>query len=64
MKKIDVLCPKCGSAVALMEYGYYVTKELSRFEHFYEGWCPRCVERVVQHAELSASQEYRANKKK
>jgi len=64
MKKIEVLCPKCGSSVALMEYGHYVSKELRSFERIYEGWCPRCVERVVQHAELSGSQEYRANKKK
>ena len=40
-------CPKCGNPVALMEYGRYLSKELQRFEHVFEGWCPNCVERIV-----------------
>jgi hypothetical protein len=41
------LCPKCGKPVILTEFGLYLSKELSRFEPFFEGWCSDCVERVV-----------------
>ena len=50
METVRVFCPKCGNPVVLTEYGQYLSKELRGFEHIYEGWCPNCVERVVEHA--------------
>ena len=52
------ICPKCGNTVTLTEFGRYLSKELSRFETFFEGWCPNCVERVVEHKALSGSGKY------
>ena len=51
-------CPKCGKPVILTEFGLYLSKELSRFEPFFEGWCSDCVERVVEHRALSGSDKY------
>ena len=63
MNKIEVLCPKCGSPVVLMEYGRYLSKDMRSFEHFYEGWCPKCTERLVERKNLLGSREYRASVK-
>ena len=48
MEAVKGFCPKCGNPVVLTEYGLYLSKELRRFEHVFEGWCPNCVERVVE----------------
>ena len=63
MEKIEVLCPKCGNPVTLTEYGRYLSKDMRSFEHIYEGWCPKCVERVVEHKNLLGSREYRISVK-
>ncbi len=57
MKTVKGFCPKCGNPVALTEYGRYLSKELRRFDHVFEGWCPNCVERVVEHAVLGSPLE-------
>lgn len=62
MKKIEVICPKCGNKVALTNYGSYLSKEFMRFEHIYEGWCPSCVERVVEHRAPESSLIHKANR--
>jgi len=61
MKTVKGFCPKCGNPVALTEYGLYLSKELRRFDHVFEGWCPNCVERVVEHAMLNSPEERKAN---
>jgi DNA-directed RNA polymerase subunit RPC12/RpoP len=63
MEKIEVLCPRCGSQVALMEYGRYPSREFKKFEHSYEDWCPFCGERIVEHVALSGSLEHKVNEK-
>ena len=64
MEAAKGFCPKCGNPVVLMEYGLYLSKELRRFEHVFEGWCPKCVERVVEHGVPKSSEECTANKAK
>jgi hypothetical protein len=59
MKTIQGVCPKCGNPVTLTEFGRYLSKELSRFEPFFEGWCPECVERVVERRALSGSGKHK-----
>ena len=61
MEKIEVPCPRCGSRVALTEYGRYLSREFKKFEHAYEGWCPFCSERIVEHVALSGSLEHKVN---
>lgn len=61
METVKGLCPKCGKPVTLTEYGRYLSKELSGFEPIFEGWCPNCVERLVEHGTLSGPQECKAN---
>jgi len=61
MKTVKGVCPKCGNPVALTEYGRYLSKELRRFDHVFEGWCPNCVERVVEHAVLKSTEKRKAN---
>jgi transcription initiation factor IIE alpha subunit len=63
MIKIEVLCPMCGIRVVLSEYGRYLSKDMRSFEHFYEGWCPKCAERLVAHKNLLGSREYRVSAK-
>ncbi len=63
MNEIEVLCPKCGNPVVLTEYGRYLSKDMRSFEHIYEGWCPKCIERVVEHKNLLGSREYRVSAK-
>jgi len=58
MKTVKGVCPKCGNPVALTEYGQYLSKELRRFDHVFEGWCPNCVERVVEHAALKNTEKH------
>jgi len=60
METVRGFCPKCGNPVVLTEYGNYLSKELRRFDHIFEGWCPNCVERVVEHAVLKGSEERKA----
>ena len=65
METAKGFCPKCGNPVVLTEYGKYLSKELKRFEHIYEGWCPNCVERVVEHGvPESSSKGCKANEAK
>jgi hypothetical protein len=64
MEAVKGFCPKCGNPVVLMEYGLYLSKELKRFEHVFEGWCPNCVERVVEHSVPESSEECAANEAK
>jgi hypothetical protein len=63
MEKIEVLCPRCSSHVALTEYGHFLSREFKKFEHSYEGWCPFCVERIVEHVSLYGSLEHKVNAK-
>jgi len=60
METVKGLCPKCGNPVVLTEYGQYLSKELRRFDHVFEGWCPNCVERVVEHAVLKSPERCKA----
>ena len=62
MKTVKGVCPKCGNPVALTEYGQYLSKELRRFDHVFEGWCPNCVELVVEHAMLKSIEKRKANR--
>lgn len=64
METVRGFCPKCGNPVVLTEYGKYLSKELKRFEHIYEGWCPNCVERVVKHGVPKSSKGCKANEAK
>jgi hypothetical protein len=64
METVRGVCPKCGNPVVLTEYGRYLSKELKGFEHVFEGWCPNCVERVVEHAVPKSSEECTANEAK
>jgi hypothetical protein len=64
MEATKGFCPKCGNPVVLTEYGLYLSKELRRFEHVFEGWCPNCVERVVVHAVSKSDAEYMASEAK
>jgi endogenous inhibitor of DNA gyrase (YacG/DUF329 family) len=63
MEKIEVLCPRCGSQVALTEYVRYLSREFKKFENAYEGWCPFCSERIDEHVALSGSLEHKVNEK-
>ena len=63
MNKIEVFCPKCGNPVVLTEYGRYLSKDMRSFEHIYEGLCPKCIERVIEHKNLLGSREYRVGVK-
>ena len=63
MDKVEVLCPKCGNPVVLTEYARYLSKDMRSFEHIYEGCCPKCIERVVEHKNLLGSREYRVSVK-
>jgi hypothetical protein len=64
METAKGFCPKCGNPVVLTEYGKYLSKELKRFEHVFEGWCPNCVERVVEHSVPKSSKGCKANEAK
>jgi hypothetical protein len=61
MKNVKVICPKCGNSVTLTKYGSYLNKELRGFEPIYEGWCPNCVERLVEHKALSDYKNYKSS---
>jgi len=63
METVRGVCPKCGNPVVLTEYGRYLSKELKKFEHIYEGWCPNCVERVVEHGMPKSSEGHKAKSK-
>ena len=63
MGKIEMLCPRCGSQVALAEYGRYLSREFKKFEHSYEGWYLFCGERIVEHVALSGSLEHKVTEK-
>jgi transcription initiation factor IIE alpha subunit len=63
MNEIEVLCPRCGNPVVLTEYGRHLSKDMRSFEHIYEGWCPKCIERVVELKNLLGSREYRVSVK-
>ena len=60
METVKGFCPKCGEPVILAKYGSYLSREFKLFEPIFEGWCPNCVERVVEHAVPKSPEECKA----
>ena len=40
-------CPKCGMPISLAQYGHYLSRELSGFKPWLEGWCANCTHRLL-----------------